>query len=141
MSKFSAFMAENVTPLENKKIVISKRFKDENGNPIEWEIRPLTAEETEDLQRMCMVNVPVQGQRGRYTRELDDFKYTKAMLCASVVFPDLRNAELQDSYGVKSPEQLLKKMLTHQEEAKLGRAIVELSETEDFGDLVDDAKN
>jgi len=40
---------------------------------------------------------------------------TKAIVAkrivASVVFPDLHNAELQDSYGVKEPEDLLFAML------------------------------
>ena len=37
MDQFSAFMAENVEKLDNKKITVSKRFKDAKGTPIEWE--------------------------------------------------------------------------------------------------------
>ena len=33
------------------------------------------------------------------------------MVAASVVYPDLDNAELQDSYGVKRPEELLLEMV------------------------------
>ena len=59
-SKFSAFMAQNVARIENKKIVVSNRFKDpETGKPMEWEIRALTNEENDDLQRRAMVNIPV----------------------------------------------------------------------------------
>lgn len=34
-------------------------------------------------------------------------KYLTKMICRSAVFPDLNNSELQDSYGVKTPEDLL----------------------------------
>lgn len=140
MSKFSAFMATNVIPVENKKIVVSNRFQ-ENGKPIEWEIRAITAEENEELQRKCMVNVPVAGRKGQYTRELDSFKYTSALLAASVVFPNLMDAELQDSYGVKTPEALLKKMLLPREESKLASEVTNFSEIEDFEELTEEAKN
>ena len=33
------------------------------------------------------------------------------MICASVVSPDLYDTELQDSYGVKTPEELLLAMV------------------------------
>lgn len=61
-------MAGNVEQVENKKIVISKRFKDENGNPLEWEIRAITAEENEAIQKKDMVNVPIPGQRNQFER-------------------------------------------------------------------------
>ena len=140
MSKFSAFMAKNVIRVENKKVVVSNRFQ-ENGEPIEWEIRAITSDENDELRRKSMVNVPVVGQRGAHTRELDDIKYTSALLAASVVFPDLRDAELQDSYGVKTPEALLKKMLMPTEEAKLAQEVMSISEIENFGALAQEAKN
>lgn len=141
MSKFSAFMASNVAPIENKKIVVSTRYKDENGKPLEWEIRAVTSEENDDLQRRAMVSVPVMGQRGSYTREMDQIKYTALLLSASVVFPDLNDAELQDSYGVKTPEALLKKMLYPKEEALLAREVMSFSQIEDLGEAVQEAKN
>lgn len=141
MSKFSAFMAQNVAKIENKKVVVSNRFKDENGNPIEWEIRAITSEENEDLQRRATVSIPVVGTRGQYTREVDQFKYTGLLLAASVVTPALDDAELQDSYGVKSPEALIKKMLYPQEEARLASFIADISSVENLDDVVEEAKN
>lgn len=141
MSKFSAFMAQNVAKIENKKVIISDRFKDKNGNPIAWEIKAITCEENEALQRRSMVQVPVAGQRGAFTREMDNIKYTTALLCASVVYPELDDAELQDSYGVKTPEALLKAMLYPSEETKLAEQVMSLSKLETMNDLVDEAKN
>lgn len=140
-SKFSAFMAQNVARIENKKIVVSNRFKDENGKPIEWEIRALTNEENDDLQRRAMVNIPVVGQRGAFTRELDNVKYSAMLLAASVVYPDLNDAELQDSYGVKTPEALINKMLYMREATVLAQEIAKLSNFDDLANAVTEAKN
>ena len=141
MSKFAAFMAQNVEKVENKKVVVSHRFKDENGKPIEWEIRAITSDENNDLMRRATVNVPVQGQRGAMTREMDRQKYVAMMVATSVVFPDLRDAELQDSYGAKTPEELLGKMLYLGEYAELASAVTELSQLDDLDAEVTEAKN
>lgn len=141
MSKFSAFMAQNVAKIENKKFVLSDRFKDENGKPIEWEIRALTAEESDDINRRCVVNVPVPGHRGQFSREVDGVKLASLFICESVVYPDLNDAALQDSYGVKTPVDLLKKMLYTHEENKLAEEVKSFSNLPDLGELVEEAKN
>ena len=141
MSKFAAFMAGNVEKVENKKIVISNRFKDENGKPQEWEIKVIPAAENEELQRRCMVNVPVPGQRNVYSRELDRNKYAAALAAACVVYPDLNNAELQDSYGVKGADALLLAMLYNGEYNKLFQAVTAMNNFETLGEQVQAAKN
>lgn len=139
-SKFSAFMAQNVEKIENKKIVVSNRFKDENGNPIEWEIRAISQDENDALLKTSYVTLSVPGKPGAVTRELDDSKYTGKMLSASVVYPDLNDAELQDSYGVKTPDALLKKMLIPGEMGVLAEAVAGFNRRTE-GDLVEEAKN
>lgn len=141
MSKYTAFMAGAVDKIENKKVVVSNRFKDEKGKPIPFEIKALSADENDELQRRCMVNVPVPGQRGQYTRELDQIKYTAMLLTESVVYPDLNEAELQDSYGVRGAESLLRKMLYTGEYNVLAQEVMGLSKVEVLADLVAEAKN
>lgn len=141
MSKFEAFMAGNAEQVENKKIVISKRFKDENGNPLEWEIKALTAEENETIQKRDMVNVPIPGQRNQFTRELDQIKYTNDLLTAMVVYPDLNDSELQDSYKVMGSAALLRKMLYLDEYNNLARACTGINDDKGIVNLVEEAKN
>ena len=50
MSKFSRFLKENKAVRENVKYVPTKSFTDENGNPIEWTIKPLTTKEAEAMR-------------------------------------------------------------------------------------------
>lgn len=141
MSKYTAFMAGAVEKIENKKVVVSSRFKDEKGKPIPFEIKALSADENDELQRRCMISVPVPGQRGQYTRELDQIKYTAMLLTESVVYPDLNEAELQDSYGVRGAESLLRKMLYTGEYNVLAQEVMALSKVEGLADLVAEAKN
>lgn len=141
MSKYTAFMAGAVEKIENKKVVVSSRFKDEKGKPIAFEIRALSADENDELQRRCMISIPVPGQRGQYTRELDQIKYTAMLLTESVVYPDLNEAELQDSYGVRGGEALLRKMLYTGEYNMLAQEVMALSKVEVLADLVAEAKN
>lgn len=138
---FKAFLAENVAKIENKKVVISDRFKDENGKPVEWEIRAITSTENDEIINRAMDRVPVVGRKGQFTRELNNVKYTSMLLAASVVYPNLNNAELQDSYGVKTPEELLKKMLYPKEENYLAEIVNDFSDLPDVNDLITDAKN
>lgn len=141
MSNFNAFLATNVKPIENKKLIVSKRFQDEKGNPIEWEIRAIMSDENDELQKRATVDIPVKGQRGVYQREVDQIKYMNLLAATACVYPDLRSAEIQDSYGVKSPEALITKMLLPNEFTRLVREIVNFSDLEDLDTLTKQAKN
>lgn len=134
----NAFLAENVETVANKKVVISKRFKGADGNPVEWELRPISSALNDELQRRATVQ---RNERGRVIRETDQVKYMGLFLAESVVYPDLNNAKLQDSYGVKSADALLKKMLLVGEMNTLAQEVSELSNLEGMSELVDEAKN
>lgn len=140
MGNLSCFLAGNVEKRENQKVVISERFKD-NGKPVEWEIRSISADEDEVIRKSCTKKIPVPGKRGQYTNEFDANTYLAKLASKAVVFPDLNDAELQNSYGVMGAEQLLKSMLYKDEFDKLTEVIVGASESEDINDLVEDAKN
>lgn len=139
MANLIAFLKENAEQIPNKKIVVSNRFKDADGNPIEWEIRAITCDENDELQRDCYVQR--KQPNGQMIRELDQTKFTNLLLVESVVYPDLNDKELQDSYGVKTPTALLKKMLFPREENALAEAVVEFGKSEKIDALVDEAKN
>ena len=139
MDNLTAFLAENVEKLENKKVIISKRFKDpKTKKPIEWELKQLTGEDNQNLQRQAMYQRNVNG---RMVREMDEIKYVMLRIAESVVFPDLNNAALQDSYGVKTPIALLSKMLSAKELDYLASQVNDLSSEDDINDAVKDAKN
>lgn len=111
MSKFSRFMKKNKIVKENTTYIATKSLVDENGEPLPWTIRPLTTAENDEIRDECMKEIPVPGKPGMYRPKLDTSKYVAKMICKCVVEPNLNDAELQDSYGVMTPESLLKEMV------------------------------
>lgn len=141
MSDFSMFMAGNAKKCENVKYVASKRFT-VKGKPVEWELKAIDSELDDAIRKECTKKVPVANKRGQYTQEVDNNKYAARLCVASTVFPDLNNAELQDSYGVKSAEALLKQMLLPGEFVEFKVKVMEVNGFDlSMDDLVENAKN
>ena len=152
MSDFSVFMAGNVLKSEITKYVASKRMGtpvlNKKGEPtgeiipVEWELKSIDSDLDEALRKECTKKVPIAGKRGQYNQETDTDKYIGKMCVASVVYPDLNNAELQDSYGVKSADALLKKMLKPGEYTELKAKVMEVNGYDmSMEELVEEAKN
>lgn len=141
MSDFSVFMAGNATKDETVKYVASKRFVSK-GKPVEWEIKAIDSDEDEAIRKECTKRVPINGKRGQYNQELDTDKYTGKMCALCTVYPNLNDAELQDSYGVKTPDALLKKLLKPGEYTEYKAKVMEVNGYDmSMEELVDDAKN
>lgn len=111
MSSFSRFMKKNKVVKENTTFPATKSLIDENGDPLLWTIKPLTTRENDDIRDDCMIEVQVKGKPGVYRPKLNTSKYIAKMLCACVVEPNLYNTELQDSYSVSTPEELVQEMI------------------------------
>ena len=111
MSNFSQFMKANKIQKENTTFPATKSLVDSEGNPLKWTIKPLTTKENDNIRDACMIEIPVVGKPNVYRPKLDTSKYMCKILCASVVEPNLYDKELQDSYGVMTPEDLVKEMI------------------------------
>ena len=111
MSNFSKFMKANKIAKENTTFAATKSLVDEEGKPLLWTIKPLTTSENENIRESCMVDVPVTGKPNMFRPKLNTSKYIAKMVAASIAEPNLYDKELQDSYGVMTPEDLLKEMI------------------------------
>jgi hypothetical protein len=58
-----------------------------------------------------MMEVPVTGKPNMFRPKLNTSKYIAKMTAASILEPNLYDKDLQDSYGVMTPEDLLKEMI------------------------------
>lgn len=143
MNNLSFFLKQNVGQEENVKYVASKRFNDEKGNPIEWEIKSITPEEDDSIRKSCTKRVPiVGGRKGEYTKDVDSSKYLSTVITRCVVYPNLNDKEIQDSYGVMGAESLIKTMLKPGEYIDLANKVQEVNGynvTQE--ELVEEAKN
>ena len=142
MTDFSVFMAGNAVKDETVKYVASKRFVDSKKKPVEWELKSISSDLDEALRKDCTKKVPIPGKRGQYNQETDTDKYIGKLCVACTVYPDLNNAELQDSYGVKGAEALIKTMLKPGEYTEYKAKVMEVNGYDmSMEELVDEAKN
>ena len=90
-----------------------------------------------------MMEVKVTGKPGVYRQKFKTNEYIRKLVTESVAYPDLYDAELQDSYGVKTPEDLLMAMVDDPGEYSEFVAYVQRFQGFDvsFSDKVDEAKN
>lgn len=141
-TSLSGFFAENAIKVENIKYVASKRFLDEKKKPLEWEIRSLTSQEDEDLRKECTKRIPINGRRGQFTLETDYNLYLGKLASKCTVYPNLNDAELQNSYKVMGADTLLKTMLTAGEYADYLAKIQEINGFDtSMEEMVDEVKN
>lgn len=143
MSNLSLFLKKNKRVRENAFYAATKSIVDANGEPVKWEIRPLTTAEDEALREACTYDAPIPGKKGQFRTKIDVNAYMNKQMCAAIVYPDLNNAELQDSYEVRTPEDLLKELVDDPSEyADLRNFIQELSGFDkDLTEEVEEAKN
>lgn len=111
MSNLDRFLKQNKKIRENTTYLATKSLTDEEGNPLPWTIRPLTTKDNDKLRDECTIEIPVKGKPNVFRPKLDTSKYLAKMIVASVVEPNLNNKDLQDSYGVMTPEDLIKEMI------------------------------
>ena len=104
MDKLKLFLKENRVKKESVFFAPCESMKDEEGEAVKWELRAISCEEDEKIRDECLC----EAKRGV---RLDYGLYIKKLAVASVVFPPLYNAALQDSYGVHSPEELIVKLV------------------------------
>lgn len=143
MSKFSKFMKSNKIEKKNGFYAPTKSLCDENGKPLEWEFRHITSKENDNLRDECTIEVPVTGKPNMFRPRVQSTKYVQKMIANSVVMPDLYDAELQDSYGVSTPEELLLAMVD--DPGEYNDLIIFVQEFQGFNvslnDKVEEAKN
>lgn len=133
MSK-SLYAFLNPESTGNEEVIVSKRFK-ENGEIVNWEIKPVTSS---DNDRLMKRHIKVD-KRGNQT--FNRVSYMNELVASSVVFPDLKNAELQNAYGAMGESDLLSKMLLVGEFATLSEAVQRISGLQSDEDPVEEAKN
>lgn len=140
MSDFSMFFAQNVTMEVTEDFVVSDRFKDKDGKPVAWKLQAITEEKNNELRKSSMKKI--KGKGGAYKTDFDANEYMAKLVTNCVVYPDLKNAELQKSYSAVGAEALLRKMLLPGEYAELGDRIQTMNGFDlDINELVDEVKN
>ena len=105
------FYRENRKDRKEREVLLTERMTEDGGQML-FRIRPMSQRENEDIWKRC-------GE--------DAKRYEGLVLAESVVFPDLKDAALQNSYGVVGTERLLRKLLLAGEYDRLRMAVEEIN--------------
>ena len=111
MSNFELFMKANKVKRENIFIAATKSILGKDGNPVLWEVRHLTTKEANVIREDCTTEIQVKGKPGMFRSKRNTNEYLGKLASAAVVYPDLNDKALQDSYGVMTPEELIFEMI------------------------------
>lgn len=124
MSKFSAFLKGNVKANDDIFEIKFDRFGEA------FKIKALTEAEMREC-REC-----AKDEDGKLIVD----KFNDLTIIKSVVYPDLNDKDLLDSYGVMGAEKLLRVMFTSKEYMTLIKFVTKLN-TADSTSLIEKAKN
>jgi len=136
MGNLNAFL-HPAEEIKEKEIIISKRFLDENGNPVPFKIRALTQEENEQVANAA--THPVKTRFQQVEKKLDNLEYMQRMVVAATVEPRFDSPEMCDAYGTMNPLEVPGKMLLAGEYSLLLDEIMAFSGFN--SDLGEEAKN
>lgn len=107
---------------------------EEYRKKIDWQIQKLSPEKVKELRKKA--EKKEQVTKGRYQKNMDTDEYLDNLTVESVVFPDLRDVDLQNSYGVRSAVSLLYKMVDNAGE--LEELKIAVSRANGFDDRLED---
>ena len=133
----NGFFKSNAKSLPDVKVVVSERFTDEDGSPIEWVLHPISTKRVEEITKR---NTKTTIKNGKKESVVNEENLNAELLEAVVLYPSLNDAELQDSYGVSSANELLSVMLYPGETQVLTNALQEVMAGTKANDI-DELKN
>lgn len=138
------FYKENVKR-EKKlhEVVISDAFKDEDGEPYVWKLKALRQTEITNMFDKH-IDVITNAKKGTSTTKGDMGAYTLELMAKTVVDPNLKDAALQNSWGVMSPEALLDAMFEDDNDGfnKLLKEVNKVNgKLKDLDELTEEVKN
>lgn len=140
MSDLSMFFAQNAAVEVAEEFAVSERFKDKEGKAAKWKLRSISEEENQELRKSATKKT--KGKGGVYTSDVDHNEYMSKLVVSCVTFPDLKNAEIQKTYGVMGAEKLLLKMLLPGEFSGLMEKVTAINGfDQDMNELVEEVKN
>jgi Phage XkdN-like protein. len=136
MSRLQDFL--NAHPIDDmtEEVVVSPRFKDQDGNILKFKIKAMTNQSFDELRKRYTRT----GKKGKV--EFDASGFNTAIVIEHTVEPNFKDAASIQRLGCATPEQYLSRVLLAGEIVTLSQKIQALSGFDvDMGDLVEEAKN
>ena len=123
---------------KTKEVVISERFKGEDGKPLPFKIRVIDQETNNKLYRASKRTKTVKGQ---IMETIDNEEYAKRLVATCVIEPDFKDSSLCEYYKTVNPLDVPGRMLSSGEFNRLMTAINDLNEFDTPESIEEQAKN
>ncbi|WP_063564822.1 phage portal protein [Paenibacillus sp. O199] len=142
MSKNMAFfMKGKAAEVKEEEVIITQRYKDDEGKPIPFIMKALNTTRIDELESECTKPEIKKGKK--VGEKLDGKRLSLRIAIESTVYPNFRDAELLKSYGLTDPVDLAKAVLSvggeYMEWMQEANRINGFDESED--ELNEDVKN
>ncbi|MBN2980112.1 phage tail assembly chaperone [Cohnella algarum] len=127
----------NANPVDNltEEVVVSPRFKDQDGNPLKFRIKAMTNKVFDDLRKR---HTRVKGRKS----EFDAGAFNLSVVIGHTLEPSFKDAASLQKLGCDTPEEYVERVLLAGEVTTLVNEIQKLSGFDiDMADLVEEAKN
>lgn len=118
------FFKQNVEIITEVEYIASKRFKSASGDPLVWRIRVLENRELDKIRDRHKKRTYAPGTR-QATETFDAIAFQEELCVSTIVYPELDDPALQNSWGVNGELELLKQMLNPGELTDLYSAVSE----------------
>lgn len=137
MSQFEDFLMDSFEDaVETEKEIIM------GGKKRKMKFKPISSSLGDEIRKKCRKVTIMKGQK---MYETDQDKYVLNLIIETTTYPDLKNAELQKSWGVMGAEQLLESMKSKMSDGEYSDWSNVVSEVNGYNrtieELVDEAKN
>lgn len=137
MSQFQEFFMEEFGEAD----IIEKTLMI-GGKPKNMKFKAILADVGDEIRRKCR---KTQFHKGQKITEINQDKFIANMIIETTVYPDLKNADLQKSWGVVGAEDLLKAMKSKMSDGEYAEWSNTVSEVNGYDksmdELIEEAKN
>jgi len=137
MSQFQDFLMDDFAQVESIEKMVPM-----GGKERKMIFKPITAAVGDEIRKSSR---KITFQKGQKVVETDQDQYVLKLIAETLVYPDLKNKELQDAWGVMGADNLLKAMkgrMLDGEYATLCGIVNEVNGYDkSMDDLVEEAKN
>lgn len=143
---FQAFMNKDRRDKRKQEVemIVSEAFKNEKGEPIPFRIKPTTFSTFSALREKNSKLEIIENDQGKKVpvKKTNEGALTMALCAKCIVHPNLKDAELQNFYGVITELDLVDAMLSVDEMTKISDKIMEISGIADnINEVKEEAKN
>lgn len=130
----------NTNPIDNltDEVIISDRFRDNEGSLLKFKIKAMTSGVFEEYRKKSMSINPKSKQKV----ELDMKKFNSQIVINQTIEPNFKDAESIRALGCTTPDEYLSRVLLPGEIVELSDQIQKLSGfNKDMEELIEEAKN